>query len=195
FFIGLYIDNYIMRMIAKPFPLLMLISMVKRDTHYGKFIFFGLIFSVIGDVLLEASPSFFAFGLVAFLIAHINYIIAFVGRDKGLNLLATPLIIIYGAALYWILFPTLKEMAIPVFFYIIVILSMVWRAFAQRKFDNFAKLALFGSLFFVFSDSLIALNKFYIPLEYSRGVIMVTYWTAQVLIFSSVFAATTKSEQ
>ncbi len=189
FFIGLYTDNYIMRMIVKPIPLLMLISMVKRDTHYGKFIFLGLIFSVMGDVLLEASPELFAFGLISFLIAHINYIIAFFGREKKASLGITALLFVYGGVLYYILYPTLGKLAIPVLFYVIVILSMVWRAFAQRKFDSFALFALVGSLFFVFSDSLIALNKFYMPIDYSRPVIMATYWTAQFLIFSSAFGS------
>ena len=189
FFIGLYTDNYIMRMIAKPIPLFMLISMIKPSAHYQKFIFIGLIFSVIGDWLLEASPKFFAFGLVAFLIAHINYIIAFAKREKQLNLKSTIPIFIYGAVLYWILFPTLDKMTIPVFFYVIVILTMVWRAFVQRNFNNFAKYAFIGSIFFVFSDSLIALNKFHAPIEYSRPIIMITYWAAQFLIFSSAFMA------
>ncbi len=189
FFIGLYTDNYLMRMIAKPIPLFMLISMIKPREHYQKFIFIGLIFSVMGDLLLEASPKLFAFGLVAFLIAHINYIIAFAKREKQLNLKSAVPVFIYGAILYWILFPTLEKMAIPVFFYVIVILTMVWRAFAQRKFNDFAKYAFIGSIFFVFSDSLIALNKFHAPIEYSRPIIMITYWTAQFFIFSSAFKA------
>ena len=195
FFIGHFLDIYLLRMIAKPIPLFMLISMVKRDTHYGKFIFIGLIFSVMGDVLLEASPKLFAFGLVAFLIAHINYIIAFLGRVKKASLAITAGLLLYGAGLYYVLYPSLDKLAIPVFFYVIIILAMVWRAFAQRKFDSFAIFALIGSLFFVFSDSLIAINKFYMPIDYSRGVIMATYWTAQFLIFSSAMgSAKTMSE-
>lgn len=187
FFVGLYFDNYLMRMIAKPIPLFVLISLIKPNTHYSKFIFIGLIFSVIGDLLLEASPNFFVFGLVSFLIAHINYIIAFFGRNKKPSLYIVIILLVYGVSLYWFLFPNLNKMAIPVLFYVLVILTMVWRAFAQRKFNKFAIYALVGSLFFVFSDSLIALNKFYEIIPYSRGVIMITYWTAQFLIFSSVF--------
>ncbi len=188
FFIGLYFDNYIMRMVVKPIPLLVLISLIKPNTHYRKFIFIGLIFSVIGDMLLEASPGFFVFGLVAFLLAHVNYIIAFIKRSKQLSLIIVIALLLYGAGLYWVLFPTLGNMAIPVLLYLLVILTMVWRAFAQRKFNTLAIYALVGSLFFVFSDSLIALNKFYAVLPYSRGVIMTTYWTAQFLIFNSAFS-------
>jgi len=187
FFIGLYFDNYIMRMIVKPIPLFVLISLIKPNTHYRKFIFIGLIFSVIGDLLLEASPNFFAFGLVSFLLAHVNYIIAFIKRSRQFLLIIVVVLLLYGVGLYWILFPTLGKMAVPVLLYILVILTMVWRAFAQRKFNKVAIYALIGSLFFVFSDSLIALNKFYTVLPYSRGVIITTYWTAQFLIFNSAF--------
>ena len=189
FFVGLFLDNYIVRMIAKPVPLFVFISLLKPDFHYRKFIFIGLIFSVIGDLLLEASPNLFVFGLVAFLIAHVNFIIAFINRGQQNSILATILILLYGAGLYWVLYPNLNSMAIPVLVYVLVILTMVWRAFAQRKFDKFAIYALVGSLFFVFSDSLIALNKFYMVLPYSRGMIMLTYWTAQFLIFYSAFSS------
>ncbi len=187
FFVGLYLDNYVMRMIVKPIPLFVLISLIKPNTHYRKFIFIGLIFSVIGDLLLEASPNFFVFGLVSFLLAHVNYIVAFIKRSKQPSLIIVIILLLYGAGLYWVLFPNLGSMAIPVLVYLLVILTMVWRAFAQRKFNVFAIYALVGSLFFVFSDSLIALNKFYTVLPYSRGVIMTTYWIAQFLIFNSAF--------
>ena len=187
FFIGLYFDNYLMRMISKPIPLFVLMSLIKPNTHYSRYIFIGLVFSVIGDFLLEASSSLFVFGLVSFLIAHINYIIAFTGRNKLYSFKIVPILLVYGIGLYWILFPSLKEMAIPVLLYLSVILVMVWRAFVQRRFDKFAIYALIGSLFFVFSDSLIALDKFYATIPYSRGVIMTTYWTSQFLIFISVF--------
>jgi uncharacterized membrane protein YhhN len=193
FFIGLYLDNYYLRMATKPIPLFILISLIKPSTHYRKFIMIGLIFSVLGDILLESSPKMFAFGLVAFLIGHINYIIAFKARSNKLNIVTAIILLVFGASLYYILYPGLGEMAIPVLFYVLVILTMVWRAFSQRKFDAFAIFAFIGSLFFVFSDSLIALNKFYMPLPYSRGVIMITYWTAQSLIFYSAFKSELKN--
>ena len=192
FFIGLYLDNYYMRMAVKPIPLFILISLIKPSTHYRKFIMIGLMFSVLGDILLEASPKLFAFGLVAFLIGHINYIIAFKPRSNKLNIGAAMILLAFGSNLYYVLYPGLDKLAIPVLFYVLVILTMVWRAFSQRKFDAFAMFAFIGSLFFVFSDSLIALNKFYMPIQYSRGVIMITYWTAQSFIFYSAYRSEMK---
>ena len=185
FFIGLYTDNYLLRMISKPIPLLALLLLLKPDTPYRKAIFTGMVFSVMGDVLLESSPDMFLFGLLSFLTAQIAYIVAFTGRNRQLSLLPAVFLFTFGAVYYWFLFPGLEDMGVPVLVYLIVILTMAWRAFAQRKSDKYAVFALAGSLFFVFSDSMIALDRFHTPVSWSRWVIIATYWTAQYLIFIS----------
>ncbi len=93
---------------------------------------------------------------------------------------------------YWLLYPGLGNMAHPVLIYIIVILTMCWRAFAQTDFNKYAVYALAGALLFVVSDSLIAFNKFYVELEFARYLIMLTYWAAQSLIFYSAYATQKK---
>ncbi len=187
FFTGLYTDNYILRMISKPIPLLALMLLLKPDTPYRKAIFTGLVFSVMGDVLLESSPDMFLFGLLSFLSAQIAYIVAFTRRNRRLSLLPALFLFAFGAGYYWFLFPGLENMAIPVLVYLIVILTMAWRAIAQRKYDKYAVYALAGSLFFVFSDSMIALDKFHTSIAGSRWIIMISYWTAQYLIFTSAY--------
>ncbi len=187
FFIGLYTDNYVLRMITKPIPILALILMIKPVTHYRKLVFFGLGFSVIGDFLLESSPNMFMFGLIAFLIAHLFYIGAFYRRNHSLKILPLILLSAYGAIVYYLLYPTLGNMAVPVLLYLVVILMMCWRAIAQNNYDEYAVYAAAGSLFFVISDSIIAFNKFYVEIPIARWMIMVTYWTAQGLIFYSAY--------
>ena len=187
FFIGLYTDNYIMRMIAKPIPILAMITLLKPVTHYKKMIFIGLGFSVIGDFLLESSPTMFIFGLVAFLLAQTSYIVAFMKRSRSLNPIALIVLIIFGVVLFYLLYPGLDNMTIPVLIYVIVILTMSWRAIAQHNFDQFAIYASAGSLFFVISDCIIAFNKFYVEMPHARWLIMVTYWTAQSMIFYSAY--------
>lgn len=187
FFIGLYTDNYALRMAAKPIPLLALIVLLKPDSKFKQFIFFGLIFSLFGDVLIESSSDMFVFGLLAFLIGHIAYIIAFSRRNRQGFLFPLVFILAFGVGFYWFLYPGLNEMAIPVLLYILVILMMVWRAIAQRKFNKYAIFAVVGSLFFTFSDSIIAINKFHTAVPYARWIIMFSYWTAQSLIFYSAY--------
>ena len=187
FFMGLFTDNYPLRMIAKPFPLIVLLVLLKPTSHYRKFIFGGLAFSLLGDILLESSPDMFVFGLLAFLTGHIFYAIAFIRRNKTINLMTAVFMLAYGVLIYWILLPGLNQMAIPVMLYVLVILVMAWRAVSQRPFDAYATFAMIGAFLFVFSDSLIALNKFYTPIDYSRGIIMLTYWMAQAFIFYSAY--------
>ena len=185
FFVGLYTDNYLLRMITKPIPILALILLIKQSSHYNKYIFLGLGFSVTGDFLLESSPTMFVFGLIAFLIAHLLYTVAFVKRNRQLSFLPLLILSAYGVSIYWLLYPGLQQMAIPVLLYIIVILIMSWRAIAQRNFDHYAIYAAIGSLIFVLSDSIIAFSKFYVDIPLARWFIMVTYWSAQGLIFYS----------
>ncbi len=192
FFIGLYTDNYMLRMIAKPFPVLAMLVLLKPVDYYSKFVFGGLIFSVTGDMLLEYEPSMFVYGLIAFLLAHVAYIAAFLKRSKKIVLIPLIFLMGYGMVVYWLLYPGLGNMAHPVLIYIIVILTMCWRAFAQTDFNKYAVYALAGALLFVVSDSLIAFNKFYVELEFARYLIMLTYWAAQSLIFYSAYATQKK---
>ncbi|MCK5028677.1 MAG: lysoplasmalogenase [Bacteroidales bacterium] len=83
-------------------------------------------------------------------------------------------------------------MAIPVLVYVSVILMMVWRAIAQRKIDKYAIYAVIGSLFFVFSDITIAVNKFYISIPNAQWIIMITYWISQCMIFYSAYKVASK---
>ena len=189
FFIGLYTDSYILRMITKPIPVLAMIFMLRPVTHYKKFVFLGLGFSVTGDFLLESSPDMFVFGLAAFLIAHLFYIGAFVKRNHNLKLFPLILLAAFGIVVLYLLYPTLGKMTIPVIAYLVVILVMCWRALAQNNYDEFAIYAAAGSIFFVISDSIIAFNKFYVEIPLARWMIMVTYWAAQSLIFYSAYKA------
>jgi uncharacterized membrane protein YhhN len=187
YFTGLAVDNYILRIVTKPLPLLTLLILLKPYTHFRKYIFTGLVFSLLGDILLESSSSMFIFGLSAFLMGHIAYIVAFTGRSHKIDLLSLGLLIVSGIIIYFVLYPGLNNLAFPVLLYIIVILAMSWRAIAQRNFDKYAGFAAIGSILFVFSDSIIAINKFTTSIPYARFIIMITYWTAQSFIFYSAY--------
>jgi uncharacterized membrane protein YhhN len=192
FFFGLATDNMNLRLITKAIPVVLLLFLLKQSTAYNKFIMLGLGFSVLGDILLEIPKNLFVFGLVAFLIAHVNYIIDFIKRSKELKPIVALIAYSIGAVIYWILYPNLKEMSIPVAVYMFVILTMVWRSFAQLPTDNFSKFAVLGAIFFAFSDSNIAFNRFYHPYDSARWIIMISYWVAQFFIFWSAFKASEK---
>jgi uncharacterized membrane protein YhhN len=187
YFTGVVIDNHLLRLIAKPFPLIAFLFMLKPDTRYRKYIFAGLVLSLIGDILLEVSPGWFLYGLVSFLSAHIAYIFAFTGRSRKAGYVPLILLSVFGIAVFYVLYPGLNDMMLPVLFYLTVILIMAWRAVVQRNFDKYSMYAAAGALFFVFSDGVIAVDKFYTAVPYARWIIMITYWTAQSLIFYSAY--------
>lgn len=156
----------------------------------------ALVFSLLGDVLLmfvDQSPNYFMMGLVAFLIAHLFYIAVFLKhRDKNKKpIWFGLLLIIYGIGMFYGLKDGLGEMLIPVVIYMLVILTMAitafWRNNSVGKWSYV--LVFFGALFFMMSDSLLAINKFHTALPLSNVSIMLTYALAQFLIVFGILKA------
>jgi alkenylglycerophosphocholine hydrolase len=160
--------------ISKPIPLIILLLLIKWNSKHKLLIAFGLIFSLIGDIILERFKWFIP-GLVAFLIAHIFYIIAFVRRSGKPSLLSGIPFYAYGILMFLLLFKTLGEMAIPVAFYILIITTMLWRAYVQRNIDKASMWALWGAVLFTISDSVLAFNRFYEAFYIAPLLIMITY--------------------
>lgn len=149
----------------------------------------ALFFSLIGDILLmfvDQSPHFFTAGLVSFLTAHILYILVFLKtRNKTKKTwLFTGLLVVYGGTLFYLLKDHLGMMLLPVFFYMLIILTMATSAFLRKgSIRNLSyNFVLTGAILFLISDSLLAVNKFYSPLAYSNISIMFTYAFAQLFI-------------
>ncbi len=186
---AVYIENDLLRTISKPIPLLILLFLLKPNSKFKKLIFVGFIFSLFGDIFLMKVVDMFILGLASFLIAHIFYIIAFSKREKSFKFLSSIPFYFIAAVLAYYFYPHLEDMLYPVFIYIFVIMTMVWRAFLQRKYNNAAIFALIGASIFAISDSNIAFTKFIQDYEYSKIVTIILYWSAQFLIFKSTTKA------
>ena len=170
---------------------------IPHSKHLGKstknLTLLALVFSVIGDMFLmftDVSPNYFTSGLVAFLLAHVMYILVFI---KKRNITVKPysvilFFVIYGGILFYVLKDGLGDMLIPVILYMLVILTMALTAFWRK--GNVGKksfyLVFIGALFFIFSDSLIALDKFLMPIPLARTGIILSYAFAQLLIVSGI---------
>lgn len=179
---------------AKPLILLSLIFFFwKHGLHLSKkakrFTFLALFFSLIGDILLmfvDISTNFFILGLISFLLAHIMYVLVFLSKKnrKTKTLLLIILLLIFSSVLFYFLKDGLGDLLLPVLVYMFVILLMVISAFSRK--GSVPKrsyiLVFLGALFFITSDSLLALNKFYSPLPLSNISIMFTYSIAQLFI-------------
>ena len=86
--------------------------------------------------------------------------------------------------IFYILKDGLGDLLIPVIVYMSAILLMALTAFLrQGSVTKISYIFVFiGALFFIISDSLLALNKFYKPLPLANISIMLTYAMAQLFI-------------
>jgi len=168
---------------------------IKRD----KFIYKAFLFSWIGDLFLMVSHIdglFFYAGVGGFFLAQLNYIKVFTGDirsdNKGLvfnNPVWLIPFVVYLAAILYLILGGMKGVMIPII--IIYALSLIsMSAFSlnrnglvsQKSFS----LVFSGSVLFVISDSMIAINRFYSEFAGSSFLIMLTYFTAQYLIMQGL---------
>jgi uncharacterized membrane protein YhhN len=184
FIVSIYIPLQMVANFSKPIPLLILIFLLKWESPYNILIGCGLIFSLAGDVLLE-SFHLFVPGLVAFLIAHLFYIAAFIKKSSRTALLSSLPFLAFAVGMFLFLRPHLGEMMIPVAIYIAIISGMFWRSLVQKHSGPEGKYAFWGAALFTISDSILAINRFYEPVFLSGLWIMASYWGAQFLIFKS----------
>lgn len=191
------------RFFSKPLILLGLILYFYRitkpiaSTLLTKSILGALLFSWIGDVLLMWD-HLFVYGLGAFLMAHVCYIIGFriaqqsptrIERVNFVKSFFFNLPIYFAAAFtFYLINPNLGSMKIPVIIYIIVIVSMVVTARERFKKCNPASFwqVFIGAALFFISDGAIAISRFFMKFPESGILIMGTYATAQLLIVMGI---------
>lgn len=183
-------ESVVTRVIFKNVPLLCLMAWVRltaRD-RYANLILAGLLFSLAGDVLLEVSDDLFVPGLIAFLIGHVWYIVAFLSVTHELKWSRLLPFAAWVIMTYLLLFPNLKGMAVPVAAYVIVIGAMMWRSSATIAGPvlRWQWLALSGAILFGVSDTLLAFKKFDGITAGPSFTIMVLYWLGQVGLAFSV---------
>ncbi len=166
------------------------------DKKVVKLALLAFFFSWLGDdFLMFGNKDFiwFLLGLMSFLVAQLVYINLFLrtinlsGKKPFLKKQPYWLIlyIAYGLVIYIILFEHLDSiLKIGVLIYMMVLLSM--SVMALNRFGNghsvSFSLVFAGSVLFVLSDTMIAVDTFLTPFSYSRIFIMVTYIGAQYLI-------------
>ncbi len=170
------IDSTLLK--AAPIFLLMLLVYLNRTFIIGyKRVFIALLFSSIGDVILNTSIDLsFELGLASFLIAHLWYIAA-LSPIKQVRAKYSMLALFGSGLLVSFIIPDVpKGFIMPVSIYMTVILAMLFSAINSER-SNFS--LIFGAIMFVISDSLIAINKFIFPIDFAHALIMVTYYTAQ----------------
>jgi alkenylglycerophosphocholine hydrolase len=175
---------YPLSFLVKAVPIFALALMVWMATPTGKgrLIGLGLIFSGAGDVVLELpAKGVFVPGLLLFLMAQVIYIFAFFRKpllDKQRIAVGTGFLA-YGIVMGGLLVPNLGPMRIPVMAYLLVITAMGLSAVLGSENST---ILVAGAILFILSDSLIAVNRFLVPIPTAGFWIMITYYPAQFLI-------------
>lgn len=180
-----------LRLAIKPIPVLCLAAWVSQlgRGRSTRAIGVGLLFSALGDVLLDYDPSYFLAGLGAFLLAHLAYTTGFLRESRRQAPFAALPFAAWGALGFLAMRNGLGSMAIPVVVYLTAICVMMWRAAAlvgrSGRPQGHEWLALGGAVLFGLSDTLIGLDRFRSPIEGVHLPIMVLYWLGQLGIAAS----------
>ncbi|HMS68057.1 MAG TPA: lysoplasmalogenase [Saprospiraceae bacterium] len=189
----LYEDEKFIYRICKPITTVLLIFMVftlgnKSVKPFHSLMSYAFIFCLIGDVLLMFESAFI-FGLLSFLIAHLLFFKAFTskgGLKKQYGVLMVLLAI--GLAIFTYLFPYLGSLKIPVILYVLAILCMCWQGIGLYLQDQQLanKFLMVGVLLFLFSDAILAINKFAHQFPLADFLILSSYWGALLCIANGV---------
>ncbi|MFW6754120.1 lysoplasmalogenase [Pseudomonas glycinae] len=200
FLYGLSTHAALLCLLVKPLPVLALLGWLHDapPSDYRRWISLGLIFSLIGDVLLAWPGDLFVFGLGAFLVAHLAYLKAYLSDCRRVALLPLILALSVGAVLLGILISSgLGPLTVPVIVYGTAISAMLWRALARLGSgvpQRSALLAAGGAVAFVFSDSVIGINRFVSPFNAAPYIIILSYWLGQWGIAASAFSQTKRPD-
>lgn len=201
--IAVAIDHRRLEYVAKPATLLFLIlwfgtRLPSSQPALGMWFLIGLMLSMAGDVFLMLPGNHFLKGLVAFLLAHIAYIVAF--NLTGLVISTTSLlialaIILVAGVIMQHLVTSLRtsgrtSMIAPVIAYAVVLSLTFWSAANTILRPDWPPLAGFlavlgGALFFA-SDTAIAWNRFVGPHPGGRLFEMIAYHLAQISLSIAV---------
>ena len=182
-------QTYIFKPLATFLILLVaVLAPAPEDGLYKWAIVLGLALSMLGDILLLLPKDKFVFGLIAFLIAHICFIVAFASGGFFKTLYVFLPFVVYGVVMLGILKPYLGKVFVPAIFYTLALMVMGWQA-ANRWLDTGSTsslLAFAGALLFILSDSILIINRFRSTYRHARLIYMSLYYLALWLIAVSV---------
>lgn len=194
FLYGVSVHATLLCLLVKPLPVLALLGWLHDASvsDYRRWITLGLLFSLLGDVLLAWPTDLFVFGLGAFLVAHLAYLKTYLSDCRRLALLPLLVALVIGAGLLSLLISRgLGPLLVPVIVYALAISAMLWRALARLGTQvpkRSAVLAAVGALSFAFSDSLIGISRFVTAFDAAPYLIIVFYWLGQWGIAASAFS-------
>lgn len=191
---AVYTEREYLNRLTKPAVLAVLMGwfVVSGGTR-GALLWFlaGLVFSLLGDVLLLLPERQFVRGLAAFLVAHVCYAIGF---NHPLPALNAPFFLLLGiiAALGWLMAVLIRSGLVArgrldMFPYVALYSAAIGAMFFSSALTLFrpewqpvhARLAAAGGMLFFSSDFMLAYNRFCRPFPRARFWVRVTYHLGQ----------------
>jgi uncharacterized membrane protein YhhN len=161
----------------------------------------GIIFSLIGDILLMvAFDRLFSPGLVAFLLAHLSYLIGL--QEQLLNLTVWSFLLLFfiflnGIRLLRRIVNAMRasrqdRLVYPVIVYGLVISLMLYAAISTIFDPAWGTWAAFlvsaGAFLFWLSDLILAWNRFVSPIQNSRTINNLAYHLGQIGLIAGVIS-------
>ncbi len=158
----------------------------------------GILFSLAGDIFLMLPKEQFIAGLVAFLLAHLAYIIGLNQSFPPLDAFGILMAVVLGmtaAKLYKNIEAGLvkqgkEKLKKPVLAYTAVITIMLLSALltlSRPDWDTRAAMTVsIGAALFMLSDAILAWNKFVQPIKNGRVMNMAAYHLGQIILIYGV---------
>lgn len=191
--------------LVKPWLMIWIIAFFwlnTRGENRSVFIYLAFIFSWTGDMFLmlaHRNEMLFYAGVGGFFLAQLSYIKHFLNTPAAIKegyLIKFPAwtipFILYLVAVLYLILGGMKGMMIPVILvYALSLIVMSMSALNRKELvDKLSfRLVFIGSVLFVISDSLIALNKFYTDIPRASFLIILTYFPAQYLIMQGLIGS------
>lgn len=161
----------------------------KRSKALANLAFF---FCFLGDFFLlgDTNNTYFILGLIAFLLAHIFFVVFFYRLKKFSDkyrlflFAAATLVFGYIGFLLFLIWQgaSRQSIQVPVIIYALILGAMLLTAVHTINNKSIKRLArnyfIPGALLFVASDSILAVNRFVASIQYGSIIVMITYAAA-----------------
>ncbi|HEY2982013.1 MAG TPA: lysoplasmalogenase [Anaerolineales bacterium] len=189
------------QVMAKPAVMLCLFAWLYLTTAlHGAPLWFGvgIILSLAGDILLLWPDRLFIFGLTAFALAHIAYLLGFNSPPLSVNGSSFLLALIVGLGAARILRRILQGLSasgatalrVPVSIYAVILTLMLLSAVLTLSDTGWNAIAALlvsaGAFFFFLSDIVLAWNRFLAPIRDGALINLGLYHAGQILLISGV---------
>jgi uncharacterized membrane protein YhhN len=185
-----YVGDFVVKSI--PAICLSVLALMAVPGLRGKLLSAALLLCAAGDAALAYEDGEnLTVGLGLFLVAQILFVVTFT-RDFKIQKPRIPgavFLVTYAVLMAFILTPSLEDMALPVYVYLTVITIMGITATSRYPTSG---LVVCGALFFIASDSMLAIEEFRGPFPASEYLVMITYYLAIFFIACGMVRAASR---